>query len=491
MVPKGFVPPILLSTYMAAINAARSFINELWDASIVPTLAKYIAIPNLSPHYDPEWATNGHQERAMALLVDWVSQHKPAAATYELFSENGRTPFLAIDVPPTTAGKGGHVLMYGHMDKQPPMLPWAEGLGPCIPVIRDGKLYGRGGADDGYAVFAAIASVLALQRQNVAHGHITIVIEACEESGSTDLPYWIEKTKDRYGPVDLVVCLDSGAAAYDRMWLTDSLRGVCSVKLTVQTTKESIHSGLGGGVVPDPLRIVRILLNRIEDTDTGDIKLPSLNVRIPETVAANLVPFRAVPHGEFMKQFPFLDGVRAPSNDHVDLMLRTSWKPSMTVIGYDGAPETAKGGNVIRTDTSVKISIRLPPTAVADDVRREVQEVLERDPPCNARVAVEVSPVMAGWCAPPLEKWLHDAATEASKEEFNGNTFGAYGIGGSIPFMAMLGRMFPQAQFVVTGVLGPESNAHGPNEFLHIDFGKGITRCVSTIVRRHCEARSK
>jgi len=468
----------------------KQFVSQTWDESIVPKVSEYIAIPNQSPDYDPEWATNGLQEKAIHLLLDWVHAQPLVGATVKLLEEPGKTPFMHINVAPTAGYKGdGHILMYGHMDKQPPMLPWAEGLDPYIPVLRDGKLYGRGGADDGYAVFAAVTSIVALQKAGIPHAHITVVIEAAEESGSDDLPHWIDKIRGDIGDIDLVLCLDSGAATYDRLWLTNSLRGTMNVVLKIETLTVAMHSGLGGGVVPDVNRILRVLLDRLEDSATGEIKVKSMHVPLPESARVCLEALNDIPRADFMKQYPFLPGVHAePDGTNADLTRRTTWMPSITLVGYDGVPEVAKGGNVLRTAVSVKLSCRLPPGASPAAVGKEIKALLEADVPHGAHVTVTLSTgASAGWTPKELQPWLVQSLNKSSTEVW-GKGFGAYGIGGAIPFMTMLGEMFPRAQFVVTGVLGPESNAHGPNEFLHVDFGKGVTRCVIATLRDHAMA---
>ena len=478
------------------------FITELWDASIVQALTDFIAIPSQSLDYDSDLFTNGLQEKAFDVIVRWVQAHKPAGTTLLLHTAPARTPFLHIEVAPFMDGTG-IVLQYAHADKQPPMQGWTEGRTPYGPVYRDGMLYGRGGADDGYGVFAAITAMLDVQRRGKPHGRVHIVIEGAEESGDNvgptsdfperraftegDLEFWIKQLKPKFGDVDLVICLDSGAASYDRMWLTDSLRGVGAAFVNVEICRDSIHSGIGGGVVPDPVRILRMLLDRLEDTATGAVKVPALNVEIPESVIANLQPFHKVPHAEFMEQYSFLPGSAPATNDHVELMLAQTWRPSMTVTGFDGAPGTTQGGNVIRPKSTMKLSFRLPPGADPEAAMKQIKEIVEKDPPYGAHVTCKAEGFCAGWRAPDLKPWLHGALQRASVDTF-ANSYGAFGCGGSIPFMTLLHELFPRAQFAILGVLGNASNAHGPNEMLHVPFAKGITNCVSIIVEDHAAA---
>ncbi|KPA81176.1 putative peptidase M20/M25/M40 [Leptomonas pyrrhocoris] len=450
-----------------------------WDTTIIPALSEYIEIPSGSPDFDPEWATNGLIEKAFHVLIEWMKAQNLQGLTYEFMEEKGRTPFLIAEIAGTEPTKNT-VLMYGHMDKQPPLRPWAEGLDPHKAVLREGKLYGRGGADDGYAIFSAITSVSALQRHGIPHGRVVVVIEACEESGSFDLDYYMERCKEKIGNVDLMVCLDSGAMNYDQVWLTTSLRGVTGGVLNVQTLTEGMHSGVAGGVVPDTFRIARELLDRIESSKTGEVLIPEAHCAIPDHVVKSMEAMRSVP---FKEQFATVEGVSTEPGDNVELALRNAWKPSLTVVGAN-LPEPQVAGNVIRTVTSLKLSLRVPPLADAEKATQAMKRVLEADPPYGAKVWFESEAAGDGCATPELTPWLARALNEGSTMAY-GRPVAFQGMGGAIPFIAMLVKAYPQAQFIVTGVLGPKSNAHGPNEFLHIKYAKGLTFAVSRAIAEH------
>eukprot|EP00667_Euglena_gracilis_P008568 EG_transcript_8671 len=460
------------------------FLNAKWDAECIPLLEEYIRIPCQSPAYDPEWATNGLIEKAMDLLHGWVQRQTVPGLTSEVFHEPGKTPFMLVKVPGTDPNFTKRILMYGHMDKQPPLLPWDEGLGPYTPVIRDDKLYGRAGADDGYAIFAAITSIQAIQDAGIPHGPITIVIEADEESGSRCLPYWIGRLRDQLGTPDLVICLDSGAVTYDTMWLTSSLRGAMTGALSVEILKEGVHSGIFGGIVPCTFRIVRQLLSRIEDELSGEILIPEAHSDIPADFVEQMKKLDELGPDLFTKDAPLLEGCCGFQGLTSELGLASTWKPCLAVTGISGLPAVENAGNVLRRGTTVALSIRLPPTVDSDVAIAALRKTLERDPPHNAKVSFSAGFHATGWAAPTIEPWLAAALTDASTRLF-GKDYGVAGLGGTIPFMGMLGEMFPQAQFVITGVLGPKSNAHGPNEFLHIPFTKKIVACVASLVAAH------
>ncbi len=458
-------------------------IEALWDAEVVPTLVEYIRIPNKSPAFDPEWAAHGHMDKAVDLLAGWARRKIAAlqGATLEIVRLEGRTPVILIDVP----GQGDDtVLLYGHLDKQPEMTGWSEGLGPWQPVIRGDKLYGRGGADDGYAIFGAISAVLALREAGAPHARCVILIEACEESGSPDLPFYVDHLGGRLGDPSLVVCLDSGCGDYERMWLTTSLRGLMAGCLTVRVLEEGVHSGDASGVVPSSFRILRDLLTRLEDPQTGMIRPLELYAQVPPQRVQQAQKAAEVLGEAIWSKFPFVKGMRPVTDDLPELVLNRTWRPTLSLIGVDGIPAMRDGGNVLRPFTSAKLSLRLPPITDAKAAAAKVKQVLEADPPYGAEVEFSVESAETGWNAPELAPWLEAAVARASHEAF-GAEAAHMGEGGSIPFMGMLGEKFPQAQFVITGVLGPHSNAHGPNEFLHIPTGKRVSTAVALILADH------
>jgi acetylornithine deacetylase/succinyl-diaminopimelate desuccinylase-like protein len=456
-------------------------INSFWDGEILPALQEYIRIPNESPLFDPDWRAHGYMERAVTLVADWVRRQRVPGCTVEVLQDGDRTPLLLVEVPGSIPDT---VLMYGHLDKQPPMVGWRAGLGPWTPHLdADGRLYGRGGADDGYAVFAALATVKALKEQGQPHGRIVILIECSEESGSCDLPHYIDTYAARLGIPGLVICLDSGCGNYEQVWSTTSLRGLMSLTLRVEVLREGVHSGLAGGIVPSPFMIVRRLLDRLEDADTGAMRLRELYVPIPEERVRQAQQAAQVLGRAIVGDLPLLEGVQALAEDPVELLLNNSWRPALTVTGQEGMPSVTQAGNVLLPQLTYKLSLRLPPTLAADEATAAVKGALEREPPFGARVTVSAD-AAAGWNAPPLAPWLAEA-TDASSREFFGKEACYLGLGGSIPFMAMLGERFPQAQFLITGVLGPHANAHGPNEFLHTAYAKKLNACLVRIVEAH------
>lgn len=457
------------------------FIDSLWMDSIVPSLGEYIRIPNLSPQFDPDWESNGHMQRAMTLVADWCRAHAPRGMALEIVQLPGRTPLLLLEIP----GEGQQtVLMYGHLDKQPAASGWSEGLDPWTPVLRDGRLYGRGAADDGYASYASLSAILALQDAGLPHARCVILIETGEESGSPDLPAYLEHLRERIGTPSLVVCLDSGAGNYEQLWLTVSLRGMIGARLRVEVLSEGVHSGAASGIVPSSFRVLRQLLDRIEDAASGRVLLPELYAEIPAERLRQAREVAITLGDSAWDELPFLDGVQPMGENGLERVLNRSWRPTLSVTGAAGLPSLDAAGNVLRPQTTLQLSLRLPPTTDADQALDTVRRILLNAPPQGARVHFEGS-AAAGWNAPPLAPWLNTALTQSSQQYF-GKPFMCLGEGGSIPLMGLLEAAFPAAQFVIAGVLGPQSNAHGPNEFLHVPYARRLTACVARVLHDHC-----
>lgn len=472
-----------MTTPHQKIKAHFSKITDQWDHDIIPQLEKYIRIPNKSPQFDVHWKKNGYMMEAMQLLKNWCEKQPIRDQKIELLQQENRTPLLCIDIP---GQSDDTVLLYGHMDKQPEMTGWNEGFGPWKPVLKDGKLYGRGGADDGYAIFASLAAISHLQALHIAHARCVVMIEASEESGSCDLPFYLTQLKDQIGNPSFVICLDSDCGNYEQLWSTTSLRGIAGGTLTIETLANGIHSGYGSGVAPSVFAILRMLLDRIEDPKTGAIKLDALNVEIPKHRITQAQAAAATLGDLIKKSVPFLKGVRAITEDTTEQLLNRSWRPALSVVGMNDMPLIENAGNVTLPKLSVKLSMRVPPTGDIQKANTALKEALEKTPPFNAKVHYTAEDSGSGWHAPALSDWLATANDQASELFFNKKA--AYlGTGGSIPFMGMLGNLFPKAQFLITGVLGPQSNAHGPNEFLHIDTAKKLTGCVAAILASHYE----
>ena len=480
------------------LNAAQALgeVSRAWDDDIVGQLTDYISIPAKSPMFDADWEKNGFIDTVMWNAATWVQSQKVEGLTLEIIRLEGRTPVLFFEVPASrgtteseVASSNQTVLMYGHLDKQPEFSGWRNDLGPWTPKYEDGKLYGRGGADDGYAVYASIAAIQALKSQGAAHPRIVGLIETCEESGSYDLLPYVDALRQRLGDVALVICLDSGAGNYDQLWLTSSLRGMASGVLKVEILTEGVHSGDASGLVPSSFRIMRQVLDRLEDSATGRLLPPDFHCEVPADRIAQAQATAAILGDELYKRFPWAhydcggasQFALPTTTDPLQALLNRTWKPTLSVTGAEGFPDFKNAGNVLRPFTAFKLSLRLPPLVDAATAVAQLKTLLEDNAPYQARVTFEGLSSATGWNAPSTAPWFEQALNSASNAYF-GAPCGYIGQGGTIPLMNMLSKGFPKAQMMVCGVLGPKSNAHGPNEFLHVPYAKKLTAAVVQVI---------
>ena len=484
------LPDCALNTSQALAHASQA-----WDGDIVQRLSDYIAIPAKSPLFDADWLAHGYLETVVRNTAQWIEAQKLEGLVLEVVRLPGRTPVIFFEVAATRIAQAGAseqtVLMYGHLDKQPEFSGWRKDLGPWTPKYEDGKLYGRGGADDGYAAYAAIAAIAALKDQKVAHPRILGLIETCEESGSYDLLPYVDALRTRLGDVGLVVCLDSGAGNYDQLWLTNSLRGMASGVLRVDVLTEGVHSGDASGVVPSSFRVLRQVLDRLEDSATGRLLPGIFHCEVPPERLAQARTTADILGDEVYKRFPWAhydcggatQSVLPTTTDPLQALLNRTWMPTLSVTGAEGFPAMRDAGNVLRPFTAFKLSLRLPPLVEAATAVQALKALLEDNAPYQAKVTFESSGGATGWNAPDTAPWFEHALNAASQAHF-GAGCGYIGQGGTIPLMNMLSQGFPKAQMMVCGVLGPKSNAHGPNEFLHVPYAKKLTAAVAQVIAR-------
>jgi acetylornithine deacetylase/succinyl-diaminopimelate desuccinylase-like protein len=459
------------------LDKLSDFVEEWWDKSALPSLCEFVEIPALSPSFDSEWEANGYLDAAVNTFVAWTRSLPLKGLTVSVHRLKNRSPLLLVKIE---GDSDGEVLFYSHLDKQPEATGWSKGKGPWKPVIEDDWLFGRGSVDDGYGGYAGILSVLALQDQGVSHPTCRFLIETGEESGSPDLSFYLDELESVLGVPDLVIVLDTGGIDYDRLWITESLRGIVAGTLSVKVSSVGVHSGHGSGIMPSSFRLARQLLSRIEDENTGEIKPEWLHIEITDKMkeqAKKIVEMNS----DSVDDFPLLKGVEKQVKDPLDIFLTMNLAPSLSIIGADGIPSIQDAGNVLRTNTDLKVSIRTPPGISADEVAKKVQALLEANPPNGAHVSAEMTEVADGFLSPELPEKLSDML-EKSGKKFYGNSPMSLFIGGTIPVMAMLQSRYPDSKFIITGAGGPGGNAHGPDEKLHIPTAKKVTKCMAAVV---------
>ena len=471
---------------MKSLDLSRlsDFIDKKWDESALPSLCEFIEIPALSPSFDSDWEENGYLDAAIETFISWVKSLPLERTSISVHRLSYRSPVLLVTI---NGDAEGEILFYSHLDKQPEATGWSEGKGPWKPVIEDNWLYGRGSVDDGYGGYAGILSVLGLQEQGLPHPTCRFLIETGEESGSPDLELYLDELKPQLGIPDVVIVLDTGGMDYDRLWITQSLRGIVAGTLSVKVSSEGVHSGHGSGVMPSSFRLIRQLLSRLEDENTGEILPEWLHTEVtPEMndICSQIIKMK----GDDLKDFPLLEGVRKQVEDPLDIFVTMNLKPSLSVIGVGGIPPIHSAGNVLRTNTDLKISIRTPPGLDALSIASKVKNLLEDNPPNGAHVTAEINEVADGFLSPKLPESISKDLENACLEFYGNSPMSLY-IGGTIPVMAMLQARYRDSKFIITGAGGPGGNAHGPDEKLHIPTAKKVTKCISAAVKSIADYR--
>lgn len=452
-----------------------SFVNQFWDESIIPALSEYIRIPCRSTLYDLEWEKNNYLKTAAEHIVHWAQQQNIVGLKAEVIKLNNFAPLIFIEVDASTESNKT-VLLYSHYDKMPESSGWDEGLGAWTPVLKNDKLYGRGAVDDGYAVFTYIAAIKALQTQKIPHAKFVFLIEGAEESGSGGFAEYMHHLRDRIGEPGFVVFLDGECKDYKRLWATTSTRGLINGFLNIEILTLAEHSGCASGIVPSTFRILRQVLSRIEDQETGKILLKTAQLEIPQHI------FEAAKHtanilgDEIYTAFHLVEGARPADNDVVQLILNNTWRSTLCIIGAEGFPELKDASNALRPYTKVKLSLRIPPLVNSVKVGEELKAVLEKNPPYGARInfSFEFPPEDAWEATGVSGTWLSKAFDEAS-EIFCNEKAATVGAGGSIGTLPIISNVFPKSVFLLPGCAGPGSGSHGINEFLHIPFAKKMT----------------
>ena len=453
--------------------------DEIWEESILPSLSEFIEIKALSPLFEPDWAQLGELDATIDLFCRWLDEQGIAGLSYETHRIEEKSPVLLVSIDGTGPGE---VIFYSHLDKQPskPEL-WSEGLHPLKAVRRDPWLYGRGSIDDGYGGYLCITSIRLLQEAGTTHPRCTFLIETCEESGSFDLPPYLDALAENLGNPDMIVVLDSGGPDYDHIWMTEALRGLVSGTLSVRVSQEGIHSGTSGGSIPSSFRIQRMLLDRVEDSSTGEVLIPEMHVEIGPEVRDKAAALAEVVGDTIWDQLPTVDSLVRVADTTEDMIIAMNWQPTLSIIGADGMPPVQVAGNVLRTNTDLKLSFRIPPGVDSEPVLTKTKEILEADPPYGAEVTFSPDSCADGFHAPPMEGTVGEAIHDASMQ-LTGLPPLASWTGGTIPFMAMMQGKYPAAMFLCTGVSGPGNNAHGPDEKMHIPSAKRLTAVLSATV---------
>ena len=466
-------PSLLHDTMRAAIDAR-------WSGDFLDALQDMVRIPAVSPSFSPDWEADGHIEEIIQYAAEWLRAQNDPDLGVRISRLPGRTPLLIATMPGSTAD-AQNVLLYGHLDKQPAGEGWTIPGGAWNPTLNDGYLFGRGSADDVYSLFAMWGAICAAKASGAGYPACTLLLEGSEESSSCDLPAHMDALASVIGQPDLVICLDAFTPNYERLWATSSLRGIVVMDLTVDVLDASTHSGDAGSIVPSPFRILRELLDRVEDATDGSVLLPELTTAVPASVSDVITGMVRDGLTTPMSGFPVLAGVESDQASLFDEFLRRAWSPSVTYAGMDGFPSSKKAASIILPGITVRLSIRTPPDLDPDIAAGALVEAFTKAPPSGARVKVDVIAAEAGWPGTELTDILTTAVTAASERNF-GAAAGQFAAGVTIPFVGMLSRRFPAAKVLTIGALGPDSNPHAPDESLNLAAAAKVTACVADIL---------
>lgn len=345
------------------------------------------------------------------------------------------------------------ITLYAHHDVQPAGDPALWDSDPWTPTERDGRLYGRGVADDKAGITAHLAA-LRVHRGAMPVG-VTVFVEGEEEVGSDSLPTILARHGDALR-ADAIVLADSGNWEIGQPALTTTLRGLVRVVVTVSTLDHGVHSGMFGGPIPDALTTLCRLLATLHDAD-GNVAVDGLD----EVEVAEL------PYDEprLRAESGVLDGVRLIGEGSI--LARLWGKPSISVIGIN-APTVENASNTLIPSASAKISMRLAPTQDPGTAYQALCEHLTGQDVWGATVSIVKSDDGPGFAADTTGP-IYDEAKAALADAWDGTTPVEMGVGGSIPFVAAFAERFPEAAILVTGVEDPDTRAHGANESLHLD----------------------
>ena len=435
----------------------------------LPWTKKFVAVPNTSKAFDPEWETNGRLETACQLCIEYAQAIQIEGIELEMHKDPGVSPLLLGRVAPSKQVGSIRIVTYGHLDKQPyHSEEWEEGLHPTTPVEKNGYLYGRGAVDDGYNFFTVLAVLKAFQELRIPHDEFLLFYECNEESGCTDIAHYLNKLKEQIGAPDVMFCLDEGSVSNQMFSLSTSLRGALNFSLKVSVLEKSMHSGVASGIVPSSFRIARELLERIESGKTGEM-VPELQVPVPEQKLKEASANAKLNGSGIHTSLCMCKGVQPVTLNLEELYLNNVWKAQMEVIGQGGIPSLAQAGNVLRDHTELLVSLRTPPTLSCTAAFDTIKNILTSQVPYNAKVEVEMESFGDGWFSGHLSAALISTVDKHSMEVF-GNPALLYGSGCTIPFIHLIQQQLPKTLLLVTGADLPDSGIHGPNERLDIEF---------------------
>ena len=452
----------------------EKYIEKMFTYNLLPTLMDFIRIPNLSPAYDYNWNTNGLLLKAANLIISYAKSLDIKNANINLIQDKGRTPLIFIDISATRINDTRTVLLYAHFDKQPYGTGWDEDKFPTNPVIINGRLYGRGSADDGYASLSILTAIKACQDHNCPLPRICLIFEGAEESTDEDLTYYFDKLLPVIGNnVIAFIPLDSGCSDYDRLWITNSLRGFIDFDIYIQSLDIDCHFGPeASGRVAENLFLLRKVLDGVMDSTTGDISIDEFFVKeIPKSIEEEMDKEIEIVGDKFFDEIPLYEGVKPVKTDVKEAMINNRWKPSCLTLGIDNCPKSEENGFGVNKSIKVRIGARLPPGVDSKVAAEALKKTISQNTYFGAKVELPYVSFSDGWYLTNFSSRTKNILNKASLEYF-GNEVVFTGVGGSIPFISYFQAKYPNCDVICTGILGADSFEHGPNENLNIEACK-------------------
>ena len=456
------------------VKSFRKYIEKMFTYNTLPNLMNFIRIPNLSPAFDNNWNTNGYLLKAANLIISFAKSLEIKNAEINLIQDQGYTPLIYIDIQSSRKNDTRTVLFYSHFDKQPHGTGWDENKGPTKPVIENNRLFGRGSVDDGYASFSILTAIKACQDHNCPLPRIFCIFEGAEESTDEHLTYYFDKLMPIIGNnIIAFIPLDSGGSDYDRLWITNSLRGVLNLYLKIQTLDNNCNFGPeASGRIAENLFLLRKSLEGIFDTNTGEVKIDELHAKeIPKNIEEEMNKEIEIVGDKFFNGIPLYEGVQPLKTDVKEAMINLRWKPTCVISGIDNCPQIEENGFGVYKSINVRISMRIPPGINVANGIEAIKKAINNNIYFGAKISLERFGYADGWYLNKISDRTKNILKKASLEFF-GNESIFKGVGGTIPFITYFQSKYPDTDIICTGICGDDSFEHGPNENLNLDACK-------------------
>ena len=449
-------------------------ISKIFNTTTLPNLMNFIRIPNTSPEFDPDWDKNNLLLKASKLIITFIKTLQLKNTEITLLKDENHTPFILTETKSSKEKEKNTILFYAHIDKQPNCEGWDKGKSATNPIIENGRLYGRGSIDDGYAIYSILTAIKYCQDNNLFTNRIICIFECSEESSSDDLNYYFDKLIPFFGnDISLFCCVDLTCLDYKKMWIVNCIRGVMDFDVKIYTLNNDIYSNFTKGVFPDNFMIFRKLCDLLRN-EKGEFLIPELIIsedKIPKDRKKELEEASKEIGIDFIKVLPLYNNTKPMKDDIYKLLLNNIWKVSMIIKGIDGIPDKKYEGNILSKGLKARIQMRIPPLLNGKKAFEAIKKKFIENTPFNSKVEVEMIGIDDGWNDKNFSERSKNVFNYVSKIGF-GNDVGFKFDGGSVPFIQYFENKYPKSQIANLGIRGYECNEHGPNESIDLDACK-------------------